>query len=55
VQIAGEARRELRTKSIVASPGVWNEALTGELRRLLREDKTGPAKELLLKTLGADS
>jgi siroheme synthase-like protein len=54
VQIAGEARRELRKKSIVAGPGVWNEGLTGEFRRLLKEGKTGPAKELLLKRLGAD-
>ena len=54
VQIAGEVRRELREKSIVVSPRDWNEALTGEFRRLLKEDQTGPAKELLLKTLGAD-
>jgi siroheme synthase-like protein len=54
VQIAAEARCELREKSIVASPGVWNDALTGEFRRLLKEGKTGPAKELLLKRLGAD-
>ena len=55
VQIAGEVRRELRERSTVVSPRVWNEALTGEFRRLLKEDQNGPAKELLLKTLGADS
>jgi precorrin-2 dehydrogenase/sirohydrochlorin ferrochelatase len=53
VHLAGEVRRELREKSIVVSPCVWNEALTGEIRRLLKEDQIGMAKELLLKTLGA--
>ena len=55
VQIAGEVRRELREKSIVASERVWNEALTGEFRRLLKEDQAEQAKALLLKTLGAVS
>jgi siroheme synthase-like protein len=53
VHLAGVVRRELREKSIVVSPCVWNEALTGEIRRLLKEDQIGMAKELLLKTLGA--
>jgi hypothetical protein len=55
VQIASEVRRELREKSIVASASVWNEALTGEFRRLLKEDRAEQAKALLLKTLGAVS
>jgi precorrin-2 dehydrogenase/sirohydrochlorin ferrochelatase len=55
VQIAGEVRRELRENSIVVSPRIWNEALTGEFRRLLKKDQNGPAKELLLKTLGTNS
>ena len=55
VQIAGEVRRELREKSIVVSARVWNEALTGEFRRLLKEDQAEQAKALLLKTLGAVS
>ena len=55
VQIAGEVRRELREQSIVASARVWNEALTGEFRRLLKEDQAEQAKALLLKTLGAVS
>jgi precorrin-2 dehydrogenase / sirohydrochlorin ferrochelatase len=55
VQIAGEVRRELRENSIVVSPRIWNEALTREFRRLLKKDQNGPAKELLLKTLGTNS
>jgi precorrin-2 dehydrogenase/sirohydrochlorin ferrochelatase len=55
VQIASEVRRELREKSIVASARVWNEALTGEFRQLLKEDQAEQAKALLLKTLGAFS
>ena len=55
VQIAGEVRRSLRDKSIVSSPRAWNEALNGEFRRLVKEDQTARAKELLLKTLGADT
>jgi siroheme synthase-like protein len=55
VQIASEVRRELREESIVVSASVWNEALTGEFRRLLKEDRAEQAKALLLKTLGAVS
>jgi precorrin-2 dehydrogenase/sirohydrochlorin ferrochelatase len=54
-RIAGEVRRTLREKSIAASPRAWNEALRGEFRRLLKEDRGAEAKKLLLKSLGAES
>jgi precorrin-2 dehydrogenase/sirohydrochlorin ferrochelatase len=55
VRIAGEVRRVLREKSIVASPRAWNEALRGEFRRLLNDNRDAEAKEHLLKTFGAVS
>lgn len=54
VQIAGEVRRELKDKSLAASPGAWHEALKGEIRPLLKEGRAEQAKALLLKKLGAD-
>jgi siroheme synthase-like protein len=54
VQIAGEVRRELKDKSLAASAGAWHEALTGEIRPLLKEGRAEQAKALLLKKLGAD-
>jgi precorrin-2 dehydrogenase/sirohydrochlorin ferrochelatase len=55
VQIAGEVRAKLREKSLAVSADAWNQALKGEFRRLVNEDKREQAKALLLKTLGADS
>jgi precorrin-2 dehydrogenase / sirohydrochlorin ferrochelatase len=55
VQIAGEARRELREKSASPGAGAWNQALRGDFRRLIKEGRPVQAKELLLETLGAKS
>jgi siroheme synthase-like protein len=55
VQIAGEVRRRLREKSLAVSSEAWNQALKGEFRRLLNEDRPDEAKALLLKTLGANT
>lgn len=55
VKIAGEVRAELREKSLAVSADAWNQALKGEFRRLVNEDRREQAKALLLKTLGADS
>jgi len=55
VQVAGEVRQELRSKSTAANPETWHDALTGEFRRLLKHGQIAQAKQLLLKTLGADS
>jgi precorrin-2 dehydrogenase / sirohydrochlorin ferrochelatase len=55
VQIAGEARRELREKSVALSAEAWNRALRGDFRRLIKEGKTMQAKALLLERLGAKS
>jgi siroheme synthase (precorrin-2 oxidase/ferrochelatase) len=51
VQTASEVRRELRQRSIRASPEAWNEALKGEFRLLLRQGKAAEAKQLLLAQL----
>ena len=51
VQIAGEARRRLREKSLSASGPAWNKALKGDFRRLIREGRTEEARALLLQTL----
>ena len=51
VQIAGEARRRLREKSLSASGAAWNKALKGDFRRLIREGRTEEARALLLQTL----
>ena len=53
VQIAGEVRRELRTKSVSPGESAWHRALQGDFRRLINEGKPAQAKELLLETLGA--
>ncbi len=55
VQLAGEARRELKEKCATVSAAAWNEALKGELRRLLKEGRPKQAKALLLKKLEAES
>jgi siroheme synthase-like protein len=52
VQIVGEARRELREKSVVVDAEAWNRALRGDFRRLVKAGRPEQAKELLLKTLG---
>jgi siroheme synthase-like protein len=54
VRIAGEVRRELKEKSLVAGARAWNQALTGETRRLLKDGRVEQAKAMLRKTLGAD-
>lgn len=54
VQVASEARRELKDKSKVVSAREWNKALRGEIRILLKEGRVEQAKALLLKNLGAD-
>ncbi len=53
VQIASEARRELRERSLQPSGESWNAALQGDFRRLIREGRTQEAKMLLLENLGA--
>lgn len=55
VEIAGEVRRELRQKSVSPNAEVWNRALQGDFRRLIKEGRFEQAKELLYKMLGADS
>jgi siroheme synthase-like protein len=55
VRIAGEVRQELKDRSFAVTPDLWNQALKGEFRRLVTEDRMEQAKALLLKTLGADS
>jgi siroheme synthase-like protein len=55
VQIAGEARRELRARSVSPSADAWNRALGSNFRRLIKEGKALRAKELLLEKLGAKS
>lgn len=52
VQIASEARRELREKSLHPSAESWNAALQGDFRRLIREGKAEEAKRLLFEKLG---
>jgi siroheme synthase-like protein len=54
VQIAGAVREKLREKSLTVSADAWNQALKGEFRRLVNENRDEQAKALLLKTLGAD-
>ena len=55
VEIAGEVRRELRQKSVSPNAEVWNRALQGDFRRLIKAGRFEQAKELLYKMLGADS
>ena len=55
VQTASEVRRELRQRSIQASPEAWNRALNGDFRRLIYEGKASEAKRLLLARLEAKS
>ena len=54
VQIAGAVREKLREKSLTVGADAWNQALKGEFRRLVNENRDEQAKALLLKTLGAD-
>jgi siroheme synthase-like protein len=53
VEVAGEARRQLREKSMSVSGAVWNKALKGDFRRLIREGRAEEAKKVLLETLEA--
>jgi siroheme synthase-like protein len=55
VQIASEVRKELRGKSIRPTAEVWNNALKGDFRRLIKEGKPAQAKKILMETLGAQS
>ena len=48
---AGEVRRRLREKSLSVSGPVWNKALKGDFRRLIREGRTEEARTLLIQTL----
>lgn len=51
VRIAGEVRQELKERSFPVSPEAWNQALKGEFRQLITENRVEQAKALLLKTL----
>ncbi len=53
VQIAGEARHELRERSCFATGKAWSAALKGDFRRLISEGKTEEAKRVLIETLEA--
>ncbi len=53
VQLAGEARRELKEKCLAVSAHAWNRALKGEIRIMLKAGQIEQAKALLLKNLGA--
>ena len=55
VETASEVRRELRQRSIQATPEAWNRALDGAFRRLIHEGKASEAKRLLLASLEAKS
>ena len=52
VELAAEARRELRAGGHRADPAFWREALDADLRRLLAEGRRGDAKARLLERLG---
>jgi siroheme synthase-like protein len=51
VRIAGEVRQELKDRPLAVSPEAWNQALRGEFRRLIAENRDEDAKALLLQTL----
>jgi siroheme synthase-like protein len=51
VEIAAEARRQLRQRCSRASADAWKRALGGEVRQLIRQGSAGEAKEILLKKL----
>jgi siroheme synthase-like protein len=53
VEVASEARRQLREKSVAVSGAAWNRALKGDFRRLIREGRVAEAKKVLLETLEA--
>ncbi len=55
IQIASEARRELRERSLQPSAESWNAALQGDFRRLIEEGKAEEAKRVLLEKLGVTS
>jgi siroheme synthase-like protein len=55
VETASEVRRELRQRSIHASPEAWKRAMDGDFRRLIHEGKASEAKRLLLASLEAKS
>ena len=55
VQIAGDVRKELRSKLIRPSVEAWSNALKGDFRRLIKEGRPEQAKALLLETLWAKS
>ena len=51
VEIAAEARHELRQRCITVSADAWKTALGGEVRQLIRQGRAGEAKEILLSKL----
>ncbi len=55
IQIASEARGELRERSLQPSAESWNAALQGDFRRLIEEGKAKDAKRVLLEKLGVTS
>jgi precorrin-2 dehydrogenase len=55
VQVAAEVRAELKEKSLSGGASAWNEALHGEVRRLICAGKPEQAKTFLLTALGARS
>jgi precorrin-2 dehydrogenase/sirohydrochlorin ferrochelatase len=55
VAIAAEVRRQLKAKSLGASADAWNRALKGDVRRLIKAERSEEAKNLLYEILGAGS
>jgi precorrin-2 dehydrogenase len=55
VRVAAEVRIELKEKSLNVGADLWNSALKGEFRRLIRAGRPEQAKRFLLTTLGAET
>lgn len=51
LELAAEVRQELRERSVIVEPEVWNAALDGGLKRLLGEGRREEAKQRLLRGL----
>jgi precorrin-2 dehydrogenase/sirohydrochlorin ferrochelatase len=52
-KITAEVRRELREQGLYAEPGTWEQALSGDLRNLLRRGDIEGAKRYLRDRLGS--
>lgn len=52
-EIVAEVRRELKERSLAPSAEMWQKALNGDLRRLIKGGKQEEARAYLLKRLGA--